>query len=129
MFSSTTMASSMTIPVARDSASSVMLFNVMPIIFMMMNVPINDTGMAMAAISVRAEISQEEEHNDAGQNTAENQVVLDIFDRLADEHRLVAADRDFDVAGSSVGLIFVQPLHHFVNDRDGVRASLLDDRK
>ena len=52
MFSSTTIASSMTMPVASDSASIVMLFSVKPNIFMTMNVPMIEVGMARAAMSV-----------------------------------------------------------------------------
>ena len=52
MFSSTTMASSMTMPVASDSASIVMLFSVKPAIFMNVNVPTIDVGMASAAMNV-----------------------------------------------------------------------------
>ena len=52
MFSSTTIASSMTMPVASDSASIVMLFSVKPAIFMKMNVPMIEVGIASAAMSV-----------------------------------------------------------------------------
>jgi hypothetical protein len=64
------MASSMTIPVARDSASSVMLFNVIPIAFMTANVPISDTGIATAAMMV-LEISQKEKHDDRGKDASQ----------------------------------------------------------
>ena len=46
------MASSMTMPVASDRASSVILFNVKPNAFMTVNVAIKDTGMAVAAMMV-----------------------------------------------------------------------------
>ncbi len=52
MFSSTTMASSMTMPTASASASSVMVFSVKPMSHMPMNVPMIDVGIASAAISV-----------------------------------------------------------------------------
>ena len=52
MFSSTTIASSMTMPVASDSASIVMLFSVKPTIFMTVNVPMIEVGTASAAMSV-----------------------------------------------------------------------------
>ena len=52
MFSSTTIASSMTMPVASDSASIVMLFSVKPTIFMNVNVPMIEVGTASAAMSV-----------------------------------------------------------------------------
>ena len=52
MFSITTMASSMTMPVASDSASIVMLFSAKPNHFMKMNVPTIEVGMASAAMMV-----------------------------------------------------------------------------
>ena len=52
MFSSTTIASSMTMPVASDSASIVMLFSVKPSAFMTVNVPMIDVGIASAAMIV-----------------------------------------------------------------------------
>ncbi len=52
MFSSTTMASSMTMPTASASASKVMVLMVKPISHMPMNVPMIDVGMASAAMIV-----------------------------------------------------------------------------
>ena len=52
MFSSTTIASSMTMPVASDSASIVILFSVKPAIFMNVKVPMIDVGIASAAMKV-----------------------------------------------------------------------------
>ena len=52
MFSSTTIASSMTMPVASDSASIVMLFRVKPNIFMIVKVPMIEVGTARAAMNV-----------------------------------------------------------------------------
>ena len=46
------MASSITIPVANDSANRVMLFSVKPNTFITAKVPIRDTGIAVAAIIV-----------------------------------------------------------------------------
>ena len=51
MFSRTMMASSMTMPVHTDRASSVMLLSVKPMYRMMVKVPMMDAGMATAAIS------------------------------------------------------------------------------
>ncbi len=51
-FSSTTIASSMTMPVASESASIVMLFSVKPNTFMNVNVPMMEVGTASAAIRV-----------------------------------------------------------------------------
>jgi hypothetical protein len=52
MFSSTTIASSMTMPVASDRASIVMLLSVKPNAFITVNVPMMDVGIASAAITV-----------------------------------------------------------------------------
>ena len=52
MFSSTTIASSMTIPVASESDSIVMLFSVKPNAFMTANVPMMEVGMASDAMKV-----------------------------------------------------------------------------
>ena len=52
MFSSTTMASSITMPVASDSASIVMLFSVKPKNFIAVKVPMIEVGMASAAMKV-----------------------------------------------------------------------------
>ena len=52
MFSSTTIASSITMPVASDSASIVMLLSVKPNAFMSVNVPTIDVGIARAAMNV-----------------------------------------------------------------------------
>ena len=52
MFSRTTMASSTTIPVARTSASKVMMFIENPTSQIAASVPTSDTGMARIGISV-----------------------------------------------------------------------------
>ena len=51
MFSSTTIASSMTMPTASASASSVIMLSVKPSIHMIAKVPTIETGMAIAAIT------------------------------------------------------------------------------
>src|SRR5215475_15996859 len=50
MFSSTTMASSMTMPTARVMPSSVMLFSVNPMMFISVNDEMIEAGMASAAM-------------------------------------------------------------------------------
>ena len=52
MFSSTTIASSITMPVASDKASIVMLLRVKPAIFMKVKVPMIEVGIASAAMNV-----------------------------------------------------------------------------
>ena len=51
MFSSTTMASSTTRPMARTSASSVRVLTVKPAAYISAKAPISDTGMVTSGIS------------------------------------------------------------------------------
>ena len=87
------MASSITMPVASDSASIVMLFSVKPSIFMNVNVPMIDIGTASAEMTVARTVADEEEDDQAGQEAPQDQVLLDVLERLPDERGLVAADR------------------------------------
>ncbi len=51
----------MTMPVASDSASIVMLFSVKPNMFMNVNVPMIEVGTASAAMKRHAQVADEEE--------------------------------------------------------------------
>ena len=93
MFSSTTIASSMTMPVASDSASIVMLFSVKPSAFMNVKVPMIEVGIASAAMNVTRRLRMNRNTTSAGEQAAEDQVQLDVLERPADEARLVVADR------------------------------------
>ena len=63
----------------------------------------------------------------AGEEAAEQQVQLDLLERLADEPRLVARRLDLDV-GRQRRLDPLEPREHAIDDRDGVGARLLADR-
>ena len=58
-FSTTTMASSTTIPMARMSPSNVIMFSENPNMSMMPKVPMRDIGTAMAGISVALQLCRE----------------------------------------------------------------------
>ena len=84
------MASSMTMPVASESASIVMLLSEKPSARITANVPMIEIGIASAGDDRHAPVAHEEEHDQRGQEAAEDQVVLDLLERLADE---AATDR------------------------------------
>ena len=92
MFSSTTTASSMTMPMASTSPSMVMLLSVKPISASSVKVAMIEVGMATAAISVRAQVGDEEQHREAHQDGRQHEVELHLVDRALDEARLVADD-------------------------------------
>ena len=74
----------------------------------------------------RAQVAQEEEHDERRQERAEDQVLLHRVGRGLDVGRLVAHDLH-PVARRQPLLDLLQPLLHPVDDRDGVRAALLAD--
>ncbi len=77
MFSSTTIASSMTMPTASARARSVMMLSVKPIAHIRPNVPMIETGMASAAMSVLRAVAEEQEHHDGREERAQDEVLLD----------------------------------------------------
>ena len=97
MFSSTTMASSMTMPVASESASMVMLLSEKPRARITAKVPMIEIGMARRGDHRDAPVAHEEEHDQRREQAAEDQVVLNLLERLADEPRLIAGRADLDV--------------------------------
>ena len=100
MFSSTIMASSITMPTIRVSASMVIWFSVKPIAAIRANVEMMDVGMAMRGDQRGAPVGQEHEDHDGGEEAALNQVVLDVIDGRFDEDRLVADHLRLDIRGS-----------------------------
>ena len=96
MFSSTTIASSMTMPTASVMPSSVMLFSVKPITRISVKVAMIDAGMASDAMIDRAQVADEEHHDDRREQAAEDQVLLERCDRGVDELRVVAGDGEGD---------------------------------
>ena len=77
MFSSTTMASSMTIPTESVSASSVRLFSVKCIAFIRANVLMIEAGIAIAEMIVVRIVPEEDQHDQRRQDAADDQVLLD----------------------------------------------------
>ena len=71
MFSMTTMASSMRIPIDSDSASIVMLLKVKPITSTNQNVATTELGMASRADQGGADVVQEEQDDQDRQHAAE----------------------------------------------------------
>ena len=89
MFSSTTMASSTTKPVAIVSAISERLSRLKPSRYIAPNVPISDTGTATVGMSAGARIAQEDEHHHDDEHDRDDQRALDVVQRGADRRRAV----------------------------------------
>src|ERR1043166_6270797 len=115
MFSSTTIASSMTMPTASVSASIVIELSVKPMYQMRPKVAMIDVGIAIAEMIVERR-----------EDRADDQVLLDVVDRRLDELRGVAHHADV-VAGRERRLQIVQAPEHGIDDLDGVRARLPTD--
>ena len=97
MFSSTTIASSITMPTISTSASIVTLFSVKSSAHIMPKVEMTEAGIATPAISVDAPVAHEREHDQAGEDAAEDQVHVDLVQRGVDVARLVADDLELHV--------------------------------
>ena len=93
MFSSTTIASSITMPTASASANIVIEFSVKPWNHISANVAMIDVGIAIAAMNVERKFHRNNSTT-SRENRADDQVLLDALDRRLDEHRLVAHDLD-----------------------------------
>ena len=98
--------------------------SVEPKAFMTMNVPINETGIARAAMNVVRRVAQEEKHHEAGQQASENQMVLDVVDRAADEYRLILRTAILMSGGKCLFDLF-QACHYLIGHGHGVCAGLL----
>ena len=108
MFSRTTIASSISRPIASDNAISVSVFSVIPRKYMMMNDEITEMGSVSPVITVERQEFRKQEDDEHGQQRAEHQRVLDVGDRLADEVRRVAHDLDLG-AGRQLRLAAARP--------------------
>ena len=98
MFSSTTIASSMTMPTESVSASIVSMLSVKPMYQMSAKVAMIEVGIEIGGDDRRAEVAEEQQHDDGGEDRADDQVLLHAGDRRLDELRLVADDAQL-VAG------------------------------
>ena len=105
MFSSTTIASSTTRPIASTMPSSVRMLIVKPKIQRKKNAPISDTGMVTNGISVARKRAQEEEdHQHHQQHRLEHRLV-DRLDRFLDEDRGVERDDRASCPAGSAALM------------------------
>jgi hypothetical protein len=92
----------MTMPTASVSASIVMELSVKPMYQIRPKVAMIDVGIAIAAMIVDRQVAEEQQHDERGQERADDEVLLDGCDRGLDELRLVAHDADV-VAGGQRG--------------------------
>ena len=95
IFSSTTMASSMTMPTINTRASIVTLFRVKPSAHIMPNVEITEAGMATALITVERQLRMKANTTKVREDAAEDQMHVDFVQRGVDVARLVADDFEF----------------------------------
>ena len=123
MFSSTTIASSMTIPTASVSASIVIELSVKPWYQIRPNVAMIDVGMAIAAMIVERQFQRNTSTTAAARIEPSDEVLLDAVDRGLDELREVANDANLVAVGRE-RRDFGKPLPDGVDDLDGVRAGL-----
>ncbi len=128
MFSCTTTASSITMPIARIRPSIVMLLSVKPITYMNRNVGTIDVGMAKVAISVVRQSRMNSRIVSETSTAAKSRWNLHLVHRAADEPRLVLDHLDLDVGGQA-GLQLVQAGLHGVGDLHGVGSRLLLDEE
>ena len=93
MFSSTTIASSITMPTASVNASSVMLFSVKSIARISVKVAMIEAGIASAEISTARTFRMKNITTSDGEQAAPEQMLFERRDRRVDEPRVVACSR------------------------------------
>ena len=96
MFSSTTIASSMTMPTISTSASIVTVLSVKSSAAIRPKVEIDRRRDGDGGDDRRAPVAHEGEHDQAGQDAAEHEVHVDLVQRRVDVRRLVADDVERD---------------------------------
>ena len=97
MFSSTTIASSMTMPTASVRPSSVMLFSVKSMARISVNVAMIDAGIASDEMMTARMLRMKNMTTSGGQQAAPEQVLFERGDRRVDEPRVVAHHGQRDV--------------------------------
>ena len=117
------MASSMTMPTARVSASSVMLFSEKSMPRMSVNVAMMDGGDGDGGDRDGAPVAHEKQNDGAGENTAEDQMFEKRVDGSLDEIGDVVNDQKLN-AGRQLRAQFIELGFHVVSDVDGVGAGL-----
>ncbi len=123
MFSSTTIASSMTMPTIRTSASIVTVLSVKSSAAIRPKVEIDRRRDRDGGNDRRAPVAHEEEDDEAGEDAAEHEVHVDLVERRVDVGRLVADDLERDAGGQSRPDALEAGLGGF-DDRHGVGARL-----
>ena len=101
MFSSTTIASSTTMPMASTRPKSVRLLIVKPISFMTAKVPISDTATSMSGSSTAFQSCKKTSTTMATKNDGVAQRVEDLAHRFLDEQRRVVNDGVFQLVGKA----------------------------
>ena len=101
-FSTTTIASSTTMPMASTRPNSVSLLMENPNAAMTAKVPTSETGMATIGIIDGAPALQEDEHHQHHQHDRLEQGVHQFVDRVGDEDRRVVGDLVRDPLGKSL---------------------------
>ncbi len=125
--SRTTIELSTIIPIPRVSPPSDMRLSEIPIRYMTRNVAMIESGIEVAMMSVLAEVAQESEEHENGEETADERGVAHFVHRLADEVRLVEED-GHRVTRRELFLPFVDPLADHLGDGHRVGVALLVER-
>ena len=97
--STTTIASSTTMPIASTRPNSVRLLMLKPIASMTANVPMIATGTAIKGITADRQFCRNKQHDDRDQDDRVAQRVEDFPDRFADIGRGVVADDVIETVG------------------------------
>ena len=127
-FSTTTIASSTTMPTASTSPNSVRLFSVKPNVAMKKNVPISDTGIAMIGMTAARQVCRKMMMTSTTSSDRLEDRLDHRIDRLPDELGRIVDDGVLDAGREALR----QPLHRLhdgVGGRERVRAGPLEDRK
>ena len=128
MFSSTTMASSTTRPVATISAISDRLFSEKPQRYITAKLPTSATGTAATGIIAARQLRQEQQHDEDDQADGDEQRALRLVQRRADGRRAVARDVERH-AGGQEGAQRRQLRRDAVDGRDDVGLRLAADHQ
>ena len=131
-FSTTTMASSTTMPTDRTRPNSVSMLSVKPNPCITTQVPISDTGMATTGMMRGAPGLEEQQHHQNDQDGGLDDAPVELGHRYLDELGRIVGEAVFEALGEALG-----HLHHGVLDAlrgtHGVASGLLvdddDDRR
>ena len=125
MFSTTTMASSITRPPAAARPPSVIMLKLWPIILSTTKVTQMVTGTTTPARTAVPRSRRNKPDDEAGEKQADDDGVAHAADRFADDVRLVVEDAELHAGGKHRAQAF-DFLMHFVGDLDGVAVGLAD---